>query len=257
MKQLAPSAGAASFLVALTLAAPPLASGCAVDPHQRDAPASHDGAHPVSQSFSFRAAGVTAVTHVDRRAAPGGGETLRGTTTVGFSGEPHPMSLVESAELDATGRLVLAMAELRRGTGELVRSVRLDAAGGRVTVRSADGEASWPVAADMPWLYERAFGSAAPEMGSATPVQAWLARRAAGAGPRVRVIDVEERSSHVTRASQVVLDDGASQWVIVGDEAFEMKGDVIRDVPWKALEAAAAARVASLSPGCPARPSTP
>jgi hypothetical protein len=198
----------------------------------------------VSSSFAFGAAGVSASSRVDRRLSADGGEALHGTTEVTLPGEAHPLLLEESADIDASGRLVTATAELRRGPrgAELVRSVRLDAARGRVTVRGARGESTWLVDTDYPWIYEGTFAAVAPEMESVTAVQAWVARRASQGGSRIRAIDIGDRSSHVTIASQVLLDDGASKWVVVGDEAVEVDSDFVRALPWKSLQSVADAR---------------
>jgi hypothetical protein len=247
MSPFASPASAAPLLAALALAVLPLTSGCAVDPRPIDAPSAGGNAQTAFYSFAFSAAGISASSGAERRATAQGGEVLHGTTEVGLPGGAHPLTLAETAELDAAGRLVLATSELRRGVGggELVRSVRLDAARGLVTIRSANGEVSWPEATDSPWIYERAFASAAPEMASATPVQAWIARRAAQAGARLRAIDVDDRSSRLTIASQVVLDDGASKWVVLGEEAIEVSPEFVRDMPWSSLRAAASARASA------------
>src|SRR5690348_2555874 len=88
-------------------------------------------------TYAFGGAGVSAKSRVRREISADGTEALHGTTEVTLPRARDPFVLVESAEIDASGRLAFAMAELRSGPQGLdfVRSVRLDAARGTVSVR--------------------------------------------------------------------------------------------------------------------------
>lgn len=198
-------------------------------------------------SFAFSGAGVNATSRVERSTRVGGGEVLKGATEVISSTAPSRLVLGERAEIDATGRLVLATAELRSGSaqGDLVRSVELDAARGSVTVRDARGERVWSVPVDEPLVYRGLFTDVAPQASDTTAVQAWVARLGARSSSRVRTIDVAARESHTTPVSQVLFADGASVWVVLGDEAVETDDDFVRALPWKTLESASAERRAA------------
>lgn len=228
--------------------------------HRDGAPAEERAEHAseksrtTESSFVFGTGSVRAESRVARSVALDGSESLHGVTEVRLGGEPHPMVLTEHAEIDASGRLVAASAELRAESraATLVRSVRLDASRGLVTVNDKRGERLILAAADHPWVYESLFQDVSLVMGSATPVQAWVARRAAQAGSKVRVIDVSSQRAYVTLADQVVVDDAAKKLVILGDEVIEVDSDFVRSLPWKALEEAAAAErqsAASCEPG--------
>lgn len=195
-----------------------------------------------SHSFAYEVAGIVASSRVDRRAAPGGAEALHGMTSVTLPGAAHPAVLDETAQIDASGRLLLATAELRSGPqgAHMVRSVRLDPSAGTVTVRDEKGQRSWRVSADQPWIYAGLFSDIAPEMADTTAIQAWVARRAAHVSSRLREINVADRQDHLTVADQVAFADGPSEWVVLGDEAIETDGEFVRALRWRSLEAAGA-----------------
>lgn len=194
-----------------------------------------------THSFAYAASGASAASRVERVVRGDGAETLLGTTELTVAGATHPMVLVETADLDASGHLTGATAQLSTGPHgrDLLRAIRLDAARGTVTVNDAVGERSWLVATDHPWIYEGLFDDVAPLASNATAVQAWVAKRAAQSGARLRAIQVAARRSHLTLAEQVVFADGAGSLVVLGDEAIEADSDFVRALPWKALSAAA------------------
>jgi hypothetical protein len=222
-----------------------LAAGCSRDDLRNTggaAEAALESTRSSSHTFAFEMAGITASSRVERRASAGGAEMLHGTTSVALPGAPHPLLLEETAQLDASGRLVLATADLRSGpqAAHSVRSIRLDAAAGTVKVRDEKGERSWRVQADQPWIYEGLFADIAPAMADATAVQAWVAHRASRASTRLREVNVAAREDHLTVADQVAFADGPSEWIVLGDEVIETDADFIRALRWKALEAAGA-----------------
>lgn len=195
-------------------------------------------ARGTSHSFAFGAAGARAVSRVERQLSANGGEMLRGTTEVLLAGAAHPEVVVEEAEIDASGRLVRATSELRAGAHRttVVRSVDFDAVKGRVTVRDEGGERAWLVPAEQPWMYAGLYSDVAPHASDMTAVQAWVARRAADAGRRVRLVEVLAHRSSVTLSDQVVFEDGERDLVVLGDEVAETDRDFVRALPWKGLE---------------------
>jgi hypothetical protein len=223
-----------------------LLSGCARDDWKSAggaAEAAAESGRTSSHTFAFEMAGIMASSRVEHRVVSGGGEALHGTTSVTLAGAAHPVVLDETAQIDASGRLVLATAELRSGphAAQLVRSIRLDAAAGAVKVRDEKGERSWRVPSDQPWIYQGLFSDIAPESSDVTAVQAWVARRAAHSAERLREVHVAGREHHLTVADQVAFADGSSEWIVLGDEAIETDEGFVRTLRWKALEEAGAA----------------
>lgn len=202
-----------------------------------------DSSRTSESAFAFGTGSVRAESHVSRALAPNGNEVLHGTTEVRLAGEAHPLVLQETAEIEASGRLLFATSELRSGRRgqDLVRSVRIDPQSGVVTLRDARGERLIPVALDHAWVYDGLFADVSPLMSSATAVQAWVAKRAAEAGSKVRVVDVSGRRTFVTLADQVVMDDSPRKLIVLGDEVIEVDSDFVRSLPWKSLEEAASA----------------
>ena len=200
-----------------------------------EAPAARTSAH----SFAFGAGEVRAQALVNRRVAPRGAEALESTTELWLGGA-HPLVLVEEAEIDASGRLQTATAELFAGpaASELVRSVQLDAKAGDVTVRDHRGERSFAVPVDHPWTYAGLFADVSPAASSTTAVMAWVARRAAQAGSKIREVDGAGQS-HLTVPAKIVFRDGQMDLIVLGDEVAEADGEFVRALPWKALQAAA------------------
>lgn len=237
MKRIKAAAATAGLLFGVALV------GCS----QGDAPLSRGdsslssrGEGASSHFFSFGTAGARATSHVKKRVAATGGESLEGSTELWPAGASHPMILRETAEIAPSGRLVSATAELRGGArgADLIRSVHLDASRGTVKVADGEGERSWEVPVDHPWMY-RALFPETPAASSATAVTAWVARRAAQAGTKVRELEVATRESHLTVPTQIVFEDGARDLVVVGDEVAEADGEFVRALAWKPFSVAA------------------
>lgn len=191
-----------------------------------------------AHSYTFGGPGAHAISRVDRQLMAGGRELLRGTMEVALA-DAAPAVVSETAELTATGKLVRATSTLSTGASAPLRSVTLDAVRGSVTVRDEHGERSWSVPADHPWMFTGLFDDIAPHAGGVTPVQVWVARRAAQAGERLRLVEVLAERSSLTVPDQVVFQDGDKDLVVLGDEVAETDASFVRAVPWKALEALA------------------
>ncbi|MEZ4312005.1 MAG: hypothetical protein R3F14_28600, partial [Polyangiaceae bacterium] len=194
---------------------------------QSQASAGADGVATVARegktqaaSFTFGAGGVKATSRVTRQIAPSGEEILTGTTEVTLAGAAHPSLLTERAELDAHGKLLRAKSELRTGPGGVTRSVDLDARSGTITVREAASSRTLRMPADHPWIYGSMFSDIAPQVSSVTAVQAWVARRAASTGDRLRYVDVLAARSSLTIPEQVVFSEGDTDLVVLGDEVI-------------------------------------
>jgi hypothetical protein len=213
-------------------------AGCRQTEGQSAEPAAAEAARTSHHSFAFGAGEVNAQALVKRRVTPNGAETLESSTRVWLGG-PHPLLLREKAHLDPSGRLRDATADLFTGprASELVRAVRIDAKSGTVTVRDHGGERSFTAPVDHPWMVRALFDDVAPAASSTTPVLAWIARRAAQAGTKIREIDIAG-GSQLTLPGQVVFQDAPLDLVVVGDEVAEADHDFIVSLPWKPLAAA-------------------
>jgi hypothetical protein len=197
-----------------------------------------DAARGSSHSFAFGAAGAQASSRVERQLAADGGEVMHGTTEVLLEGAAHPVVVSETAEIDASGRLVRATSELYAGANAmtLVRAVQIDAAKGAVTVRDEGGERFFRAPAGQPWVYTGLFSDVAPQASGITAVEAWVARRAAQTGGRIRMVEVLAHRSSLTLPDQIVFHNGATDLVVLGDEVAETDREFVRALPWKALE---------------------
>ena len=168
-----------------------------------------------------------------------GGEHLIGLTELG-TGE----RLVEEATIDGSGRLVNAAATLTgapiAGEPAPVTRVALEPAQGAVTLMAPDRYLDWRVANDLPWTWlslltaghATAPGAPGP---IATPLGAWVAFRASESAPAVRVIDLAAVADHSLAADQLVVPDGASATVVLGDDFADVDGGKPRRLHLAAL----------------------
>ncbi len=242
----------AAKLLACALALGALA-GCTMNDRGRGQGVSETAeARTSAHSFAFGAGEVRAQSLVNRRVAASGAESLESRADLWLGGA-HPLVLVEKAQIDASGRLQAATAELLAGpaASELVRSVQLDAKAGNVTVRDSRGERSFAVPVDHPWTYAGLFADVSPAASSTTAVMAWVARRAAQAGSKIREVEAAGQS-HLTVPAQIVFRDGPMDLIVLGDEVAEADHEFVRALPWKALAAEGAGRRTPASPGSPA-----
>ena len=167
------------------------------------------------------------------------GERLVGLTELG-TGE----RLVEEATIDPSGRLVDARATV---TGVAVADepapvtrVAFEPAQGAITATTPDRYVDWHVPNDLPWVWVPlliARGSAGTGIPGpvVTPLGAWVAVRAAQAGQAVRLLDFTALEAHTLVADQLVVPDGASATVVLGDDFADVDGGKIRRLHLAAL----------------------
>ena len=169
-----------------------------------------------------------------------GGERLVGLTELG-TGE----RLVEEATIDESGRLVDARATV---TGAAVADqpapvtlVAFEPAQGAITATTPDRYVDWRVPNDLPWVWlplltaghSARTGAPGPVV---TPLGAWVAFRAAQAGQAVRVLDFAALEDYTLARDQLVVSDGASGTVVLGDDFADVDGGKPRRLHLAALD---------------------
>jgi hypothetical protein len=163
---------------------------------------------------------------VSRAREADGGETLRGDTDIplrrGSSGRLH---LSEQVTLDGRGQLVAARIVVAQPRAALTTYL-LEPRAGTVRVQH-EGAASvtWQVPADAPWIYRA--GSSGEGLLASTPVAAWLAARAAGAGQAVRVLVPERGESYLAPLDQVAVATETGSTVVLDSDGVDSDGDFI------------------------------
>jgi hypothetical protein len=157
-----------------------------------------------------------------------GGETLRGDTDLpvrrGAAGRLH---LSEQVTLDARGRLVAARIVAARPREPLVTYLLDPRAGSVRVVREGAAPVIWWVPADAPWIY-RARSSGDGVLAS-TPIAAWLAARAAGTSPVVRVLVPERRQSYLAPLDQVAVATDSGTTVALDSDGVDSDGDFVTE----------------------------
>ncbi|XXX82256.1 hypothetical protein WMF30_26200 [Sorangium sp. So ce134] len=190
--------------------------------------------------------GAGAQSRVERAIRPDGSETLSSETRLsradagpgslaGGAGGALPAGGVvrEYAELDPSGRLVYADVSVSGAAGVVKRMI-LDPQHGAALLHRA-GRASGFVRIPI--------GEAtiyAPVASVATPVAAWIARRAAHAAPSVRMFDEVTAESHAVLSDQLVVEDGRDTFVVLGDAALSADEEFITSLPLGAAASATA-----------------
>jgi hypothetical protein len=176
------------------------------------------------------AGGAEAHSRVERTLRADGSEVLRGRTEIGGPrGAKVRAIAIEEVEIDAQGRLVSADVSLVSGAegSEVKKRVHLDPAKGLVRIAGPRGTSSWRAPTDAPWAYAPLTADGLPAMPIATPVAAWVTLRAVGAAPSARVIDCDGPWTSLIPADQLVVEDGAARFVVLGDDAIEANQDFI------------------------------
>jgi hypothetical protein len=160
---------------------------------------------------------------VERTVRADGSEVLSGETVL-RAGEGK---VLESAEIDASGRLVYADVSAVDASGATLRRTLLDAARGAVFVQDGHGAAWQRVARDLPWVFAGPGNEDAPGMLAPTPVSAWVAVCATAASADVRVIDPVRRNSQVVPRDQLVATDGDESIVVADGTSIVANGEFV------------------------------
>ena len=203
-----------------------------------------------THSFSRGDSGAGSRSRVRVLRYPDGSETLVGDTVLHDAGG-RGWRLQEEASIGQSGRLVRARLRLgaEGGAGEAIREVRLDAERGAWSISDASGVLAGRLPGQYPWVYGPMFGDIAPELGSATPMAAWIALRAAQGDAAVLMIDPQAGVDAVL-SDQVLVSDGPRRWVVMGEEAIEADAEFVKDAPWRRSVDAAVARTGLKAGGC-------
>lgn len=208
--------------LALSVAAAALTAG-ALSLGGRAAPAPPSG--PVARAeaaaverFVFAgSAGSEAV--VTRAPGAAGGEALHGEVELRLGARAR-RRVIEDVLLDARGRLVRAEITVHGDRGaDPERHLALDAVAGTVRLVDATGTTAWTAPTDAPWIYAAEALAGHP---LATPVAAWVARRAAALAPAVRAIEPGSRRAPLVPAEQIAVPTEAGTTVVVGGEGADV-----------------------------------
>lgn len=204
--------------IAVIFAAIGPSSACSEAPPQR---AEQQASAPVTRAFDFAGEGG-ARSQVTRAISAGGAETLRGETDLRIAGAER--RIVEEATIDTAGRLVRASFTALRGPGALPEErVTLDFARGVVLSSTAEGQREWRVPSGAPWVYVASVAGRRV----VTPVAAWVARRGAAAAPKVTLIDVQDRESHIVPRDQIAVETEAGTTLVLDDFSADLSGGFI------------------------------
>ena len=163
-------------------------------------------------------AGTGGSSRIERRVSAGGGEDLRGKTTLTRAAE----ALRETALLAPSGRLLHAEIELPGARFVLdpgTATVRIERVGA--------APMSWRVPADAPWVYRAGSGRRGL---IASPLAGWVAMRAAASATVVRVIEPERRRSYLVPIDQVVVATELGTTVVLGDDAIDADDRFVTEV---------------------------
>jgi hypothetical protein len=189
--------------------------------------------------------GAWAQSHIERTVRVDGSEVLYGRTEIGGAeGAPVRAIVIEEVEIDAGGRLVSADISLVSGEegAEVEKRVRFDPVKGSIRIDGPSGTNVWSAPDDAPWVYAPLAADGPQAVPVATPVAAWVTLRAIEASPNARVIDGDGLWTNLTPADQLVVEDGASRFVVLGDDVIEANGDFIASMWLNSLAVAPAAR---------------
>lgn len=162
-----------------------------------------------------------------RRESRGGGEAWHATTRAPIR-QSQGMSWVtvdEDVELDATGRLTMAVLRVRDDTGSPQVHVTFDVSARRVAVERGGRHDEWCVPGDEPWILEPVRGPGGRAI--PTPLVAWTTYRATRRSEWVRLVRPLAQQTLVVPRDQHVVD----TTVLLGDEAVEVDDSFVRRMP--------------------------
>lgn len=209
-----------------------------------DARAAQAAGRSDMHTFQKTAQNAEVQSRVTRETSQDGVESLVAHTSFRCGSDPHPVVLDERATIDPMGRLIRARFTLSSGPAgaTALRSVDVDAASGTVLISDVDGNSTIKVPTTEAWILTSVMADLLPELGGATPLQGWIAARAASSGLWLREVNVGHREHHRTPTSQVVFTVDEGRWIVLGDEVVEADDTFITSVPWRALDASDIAR---------------
>lgn len=165
---------------------------------------------------------------VTRAPQADGGEVLRGDSEMPSAPGPGGrLHLSESATLDGLGRLVGARIVATRPRSPVTTFVLEPLAGTVRMLREGASAVEWRVPADAPWVY-RARSSGDGLLAS-TPVAAWLAARAAVAGPVVRVLVPETGESYLAPIDQLAIATETGTTVVLDGDGVDIDADFVTE----------------------------
>lgn len=193
--------------------------------------------------------GAHARSQVRRTVRADGSETLRGATSIGGApGSPPQALAIEEVEIDAAGRLVsadIALSSGAQGAG-IEKRVHLDPSKGIVRIADARGVKSWRASVDAPWIYAPLVADPLPGRPMATPVAAWATLRAVAEAPRARVIHCDRLWTSLVPRDQLVVEDGATRFAVLGEDAIEADEGFVVAMRLNSLDSPAAPSSARL-----------
>jgi len=205
---------AAAAVLSLSIA------GCSADQDtQEEAPHRRAGA---TQSFVFTGEHGSKA-RVTRTRAADGSEKLSGETVFVHEGAAR-QTVIEDVTLDAEGRLLRA--EITTSDGASREVVRLDAARGRVEVMAGVFGSSFRLQSDAPWVY--APSSAGRTL--ATPVSAWVARRAPETAPWLNLVSAHERRGYSVARDQLVVPTEEGTTVVLGTNGADVDQVFVQEI---------------------------
>jgi hypothetical protein len=198
-------------------------AGCAAE---REAADTKPEARGVAvESFDFEGAAGSRG-HVTRLIAADGSEKLHGETVLSHEGAA-PRSVIEDVTLDAGGRLVRAEITTSGGAeGATTTRVRLDAARRLVEVVAGAGASSFQVSSDAPWVYAPT-SSGRPV---ATPISAWVAKRAPETAPWLRLVSADERRAALMPRDQIVVPTELGTTVVLGSNGADVDRAFVSEI---------------------------
>ena len=208
------------------LCAPLVICGCSRDP----APAAGGGPTP-SPTRSYQYAGRGAFSRVEQRVAPDGAQALRSDTLISSGAgatTTRSVRLVESASLDAAGRLVHADI-CRTVAGVQQVCFRLDRPSGTVSIERTGAEPfEWRVPDDVPWVYQ----GSAREGGElvSTPLAGFIAARAATGVETVRVVEPGRQRSFLSPVDQVAVPTEHGTTVVLDGDGIDLRDGFVEEV---------------------------
>ena len=156
-------------------------------------------------------------------------ETLRSDTDIPLrarsTGRLH---LTETATLDQWGQLMSARVTASRPRAPVTAFVLEPRAQTVRLIRDGMATVEWRVPADAPWIYRPL--SSADGLLASTPLAAWVAARAAGVAPVVRVLVPERQQSYLVPIDQLAIATSEGKTVVLESDGIDVGDDFVREV---------------------------